>query len=750
MTWPTPQDYNEAIQDPDYCFCDSELKSSKPELTALGLPRPYSGNFASVYRLTNTTRTWAVRCFLRQYDDQLYRYTCIEQSLSTCKLPYFVGFDYQINGIKVRGRYYPILKMEWVNGQLLNKYISVNLHNPKALSMLAQKWLEMIKALHNSGIAHGDLQHGNILLSENQIKLVDYDGMYVPSLSGKTSHEIGHINYQHPKRTADYYGPYLDTFSAWVIYLSIIALVSVPKLQTQFSLENDYILLKKGDFEHPSSSMILNTLLREKNTSIKYISGMFCSILTLDPKHMPELFEAAQQSEPKQPVVIKPTNLFPMQTIHDDSWIAESIFDPQPVDMKRFGSHLNLARWIITITFLFNTSVIIFIFLNINTEYLLYLSYNLFTSYNSIIYILSSIIAVLVEFTIIYSLFLTNNLVLDKKKHRGIYYSYQRKLRSIKHIAQNIIEDKINCQKKYCKDIKYVSNRIRLINNEEEVEIDRARAPLVPYTQRRNKLLQNLGNEIKTEQASFSRMCADIDRKINSLSQLEITEKTTALTSKQTIFFNDFLMQHKLINAHIPGVSTGRLQYLIASGIISANDITYSRVDRVYGFGPARTSAVVQWRRYIEQSGRQQMPQSLSQAEQSAISAKYTTQRKDLSNQRTIASNNLSNKLRDINKRYEDMLKILAKEIKDIEIIIEDIINKIKIKYMYNISVIEKDKIKITEIINKDITKCDDLLATQRRLMYRLNWDLASVDHTYTAFKNITFGHYLLALFGRK
>ncbi|QLQ08322.1 MAG: hypothetical protein HZY76_21580 [Anaerolineae bacterium] len=55
-----------------------------------------------------------------------------------------------------------------------------------------------MRNLQTHGIAHGDLQHGNVLVAADELRLIDYDGMYVPPLSGRESHEIGHRNYQHP------------------------------------------------------------------------------------------------------------------------------------------------------------------------------------------------------------------------------------------------------------------------------------------------------------------------------------------------------------------------------------------------------------------------------------------------------------------------------------------------------------------------------------------------------------------------
>jgi hypothetical protein len=94
----------------------------------------------------------------------------------------------------------------------------------------------MIKTLQQASVAHGDLQHGNVFVVGEELRLVDYDGMYVPSLTGKTSHEIGHRNYQHPHRTERDFGPHLDTFSAWVIYASLIVPAIDSTLWHRFAL----------------------------------------------------------------------------------------------------------------------------------------------------------------------------------------------------------------------------------------------------------------------------------------------------------------------------------------------------------------------------------------------------------------------------------------------------------------------------------------------------------------------------------
>ena len=149
MAWPTRQDYNEAVQSPKIVFSDRQLKKAVPETTKLGLPKPITGNFACVYRFASGKREWAVRCFHRRYAGRRNRYSEISHALAALRLPYTVPFEYIDQGIRLRGQWYPILKMEWVRGLLLGSYIEKNLANPKAIRALATT---TITAAHKVGL----------------------------------------------------------------------------------------------------------------------------------------------------------------------------------------------------------------------------------------------------------------------------------------------------------------------------------------------------------------------------------------------------------------------------------------------------------------------------------------------------------------------------------------------------------------------------------------------------------------------
>ncbi len=119
----------------------------------------------------------------------------------------------------------------------------------------------MCSDLRTAGIAHGDLQHGNILvLPDGQLRLVDYDGMFVPAMKGWRSNELGHRNYQHPARTAEHFGPELDNFAAWVIYSSLCAVVLESSIYKQLGGGDDCLLLRRGDFDNAGQSQVFRQL----------------------------------------------------------------------------------------------------------------------------------------------------------------------------------------------------------------------------------------------------------------------------------------------------------------------------------------------------------------------------------------------------------------------------------------------------------------------------------------------------------
>jgi len=266
--WPAPQDYNEAVQNLHLNIADEQLQNGQLSIDRLGLPRPMTGAFASVYRVSAAGQDFALRCFLRDTSDQEQRYQLISKFVCNDDLASTVNFEFIGEGIRVNGRWFPVLKMQWVQGVTLESYVRDHLDQPEKLHEVADRFVEMCADLRRVGVAHGDLQHGNVMVSDGELRLVDYDGMFVPEMQGMESHELGHPNYQHPGRNASHFGAYLDSFSAWVIFVSLRSIALDPSLYDALAAGDDCFLFRGDDLQQPLYSRAFWLLENHANTEI--------------------------------------------------------------------------------------------------------------------------------------------------------------------------------------------------------------------------------------------------------------------------------------------------------------------------------------------------------------------------------------------------------------------------------------------------------------------------------------------------
>lgn len=301
MPWPSVTDFTGSIQSPDLCFEDPELAQGRPVFhPQRGTPLVYSGNFAAVYPLTAGNRKYAVRCFTRAVNDQRERYGHLSDYLRYILPPTLVEFEFHERGIRVRGEWYPIVKMEWVSGEPLNKYVSENLDTPPELIRVARRWRGAVGDLLSRDIAHNDLQHGNIMVqSDSSIRLVDYDGIFLPQYQGQSSPEIGHQNFQHPDRTGADYAKYVDNFPALVIYLSLLAIAHGPELWGAFYNE-DNLLLKKSDYADPANSECFRALKNSPDDTVRYLAGYLEECCSRPVEQVPDL-ESVLSGDPAPP-----------------------------------------------------------------------------------------------------------------------------------------------------------------------------------------------------------------------------------------------------------------------------------------------------------------------------------------------------------------------------------------------------------------------------------------------------------------
>ena len=306
--WPSARYFTEAIQCPSVCFAHPWLRTTLPAVDRLGMPLVTSGQFAYVYKLKsmNGGGDFAVRCFRGYLGDRDQRYRAIQEHLKSAPVSYLSQFTYAPEGILVGGNRFPILFMSWIDGPTLDLYISEMLHRPDVLLHLSEEWLRLMTALRASGVAHGDLQHGNIIVEHGQLRLVDHDGIFVNRMAGWSASEVGHQHYQHPRRDARHFDANLDSFSSLVIYLSLLALAERPDLWQEHHDEN--LLFTKADFIDPASSSLFSKI-RELGPEHRRLADVLASAASGQPGDAPCLLDLVKTKSALPTWMTAPENL---------------------------------------------------------------------------------------------------------------------------------------------------------------------------------------------------------------------------------------------------------------------------------------------------------------------------------------------------------------------------------------------------------------------------------------------------------
>ena len=291
MLWPSRIDYTQAVgYFPHVSILDTQLQGGTPQKGSNNYLIVYSGGFSTVFPIEVLSNTFALRCWIADIGEAETRYKEISNYLNQCSLPYFVDFAYVPEGILVDGNKYPIIRMEWAGGDTLCDFINQNLQDAGCLKTAAAEFQKMVETLHTHQISHGDLQDGNILLKRNgadvEIKLIDYDSVFVPALRGQPDYIVGVPAYQHPQRIAGGGGASekVDYFSELVIYLSLLSLVEKPDLWSQFGAPTEKrLLFTAEDFKNPDQSDLFRELAN-LSSDVKHLASKlkeFCK-LSLD------------------------------------------------------------------------------------------------------------------------------------------------------------------------------------------------------------------------------------------------------------------------------------------------------------------------------------------------------------------------------------------------------------------------------------------------------------------------------------
>lgn len=258
---------------------DQIIKNGEFDKTSKGVVY-YTGGFTVVFPVNVNGHKWAFRCWHTEMGNVRKRFKIISDYINTLQSSYFCNFYYCESGLIVDGKIFPTTRMSWVDGDTINQYIIRNSQNKDILLSLAEEFLKLIDYLHSKHVAHGDLQHGNIIVTPMcEIKLVDYDSLFVPGLEGETDIITGKAEFQHPKRNQlKITSEKLDYFSELVIYLSILSIAQDPDIIQEFSID-DSLLFQASDWNDFESSAIYKRLKSLGNNSITLLIDILSNYL---------------------------------------------------------------------------------------------------------------------------------------------------------------------------------------------------------------------------------------------------------------------------------------------------------------------------------------------------------------------------------------------------------------------------------------------------------------------------------------
>ena len=264
MQYPLISEYVRAIQDASSNL--DKLAHLVPVLDDHGEPYRSSGAFAVVFKMQDeqTGKCYALKCFTEEQEGRAEAYRQIADELENVKSSYITSVRYLEKEIFVDSSCeedeFPVLLMDWIDGETMEDYIAKNHKDKYSMIMLCSRFYNLAFWLRSQPFAHGDIKPDNIMICKgDKLTLIDYDGMFVPSMKGQKSPTIGTKDFSHPLRSIDDFDKTIDDFALATILLSLHAMGQNPSLFELYGSEGR-LLFANNDYLSPYSSIAFKSL----------------------------------------------------------------------------------------------------------------------------------------------------------------------------------------------------------------------------------------------------------------------------------------------------------------------------------------------------------------------------------------------------------------------------------------------------------------------------------------------------------
>ena len=308
-----------------------------------GEPYRSSGAFAVVFKMRDprTGQLYALKCFTEEQEGRAEAYRKIEEELEVAGTTYLTSMRYYERELFVDSSVsseseFPVLLMDWVEGSTMELYIREHYRDSYAMEMLCYRFCRLAAYLRSQPFAHGDVKPDNIMVSDTgTLTLIDYDGMFVPSMQGESSPTLGTEEFRHPLRTPELFDATIDDFALASIALSLRAIALDSQLLDQYGAP-DRLLFSASDYRDLAQSKVMQAIWKlVGDKDLCKLVGLFV-LAHAEQSLATTSFQLFSTTRPEKPVVV------PLSTKVTKEDLAEAYTDEYGVkfspDRKRLLS----------------------------------------------------------------------------------------------------------------------------------------------------------------------------------------------------------------------------------------------------------------------------------------------------------------------------------------------------------------------------------------------------------------------------
>ena len=212
-------------------------------------------------------------------------------------------------------------------------YIREHYRDSYAMEMLCYRFCRLAAYLRSQPFAHGDVKPDNIMVSDTgTLTLIDYDGMFVPSMQGESSPTLGTEEFRHPLRTPELFDATIDDFALASIALSLRVIALDSQLLDQYGAP-DRLLFSASDYRDLAQSKVMQAIWKlVGDKDLCKLVGLFV-LAHAEQSLASTSFQLFSTTRPESPVIVL------LSTEVTDEDLAEAYIDEYGVkfspDRKR-------------------------------------------------------------------------------------------------------------------------------------------------------------------------------------------------------------------------------------------------------------------------------------------------------------------------------------------------------------------------------------------------------------------------------